>query len=70
MVPLKRKSEVMSAVKQFTKEIGAPDAIVCNMSMEETLPEIKTFLNDIGMTLRVPLREHRGPTRLNDILDC
>ena len=43
----------MSAVKQFTKEIGAPDAIVCNMSMEQTSPEIKTFLNDIGMTLRV-----------------
>ena len=50
---LKRKSEVMSAVKQFTKEIGAPDAIVCDMSMEQTSPEIKTFLNDIGTTLRV-----------------
>ena len=53
MVPLKRKSEVMSAVKQFTKEIGAPDAIVCDMLREQTSPEIKTFLNDIGTTLRV-----------------
>ena len=53
MVPLKNKSEVMSPVKQFTKEIGAPDAIVCDMLMEQTSPEIKTFLNDIGMTLRV-----------------
>ena len=53
VVPLKRKLEVMSAVKQFTKEIGAPDAIVCDMSMEQTLPEIKAFLNDIGMALRV-----------------
>ena len=53
VVPLKRKSEVMSAVKQFTKEIGAPDAIVCDMSMEQTSPEIETFLNDIGTTLRV-----------------
>ena len=34
VVPLKRKSEAMSAVKQFTKEIGAPDAIVCDMSKE------------------------------------
>ena len=65
VVPMKQKSEVMSAVKQFTKEIGAPDAIVCDMSMEQTSPEIKTFLNDIGMTLRV-LEE--GTTRLNDIL--
>ena len=53
VVPLKRKSEVMSVVKQFTKEIGAPDAIVFDMSMEQTSPEIKTFLNDIGLTLRV-----------------
>ena len=53
VVPLKRKSEVMSAVKQFTKEIGAPDAIVCEMLMEQTSPEIKTFLNDIGTTLKV-----------------
>ena len=53
VVPLKCKSEVTSAVKQFTKEIGAQDAIVCDMSMEQTLPEIKTFLNDIGTTLRV-----------------
>ena len=44
VVSLKRKSEVMSAVKQFTKEIGAPDAIVCDMSMEQTLPEKKNFL--------------------------
>ena len=43
----------MSAVKQFTKEIGAPNVIVCDMSTEQTSPEIKTFLNDIGTTLRV-----------------
>ena len=43
----------MSVVNQFTKEIGAPDVIVCNMSMEQTSPEIKTILNDIGTTLRV-----------------
>ena len=53
VVPLKRKSEVMSAVKQFTKEIGAPDAIVCDMLMEQTSPEIKTFFNEIRTTLRV-----------------
>ena len=52
VVPLKSKSKVVSAVKQFTKEIWAPDAIVCDMSMEQTSPEIKTFLNDKGTTLR------------------
>ena len=53
VVPLKCKSEVMSVVKQFIKEIGAPDAIVCDMLIEQTSPEVKTFLNDIGTTLRV-----------------
>ena len=53
VVPLKSKSKVMSAVKQSAKEIWAPDAIVCDMSMEQTSPDIKTFLNDIGTTLRV-----------------
>ena len=53
VVPLKRKSEVMSVVKQFTKDIGAPNVIICDMSMEQTSPEIKTFFNDIGTTLRV-----------------
>ena len=53
MVPLKQKSEVMYVVKQFTKENGAPDAIVCKMSMEQTSTEIKTFLNDIETTQRV-----------------
>ena len=30
VIPMKRKSEVLQAVKQFSKEIGAPDAIICD----------------------------------------
>ncbi len=36
VVPMKRKIEVLLAVKQFAKEIGAPDAIICDMSGEQT----------------------------------
>ena len=43
VVSLIRKLEVISVVKQFTKEIGAPNVIVCDMSMEQTSPEIKFF---------------------------
>ena len=32
VVPMKRKSEVMAAVKQFAKDIGGPDAIICDMA--------------------------------------
>ena len=50
-VPMKRKSEVYMAVKMFAKEIGAPNAIVCDMAKEQTSAELKGFLNDIGTTL-------------------
>ena len=52
MVPMKRKSEVMQAVKQFAKEVGAPDAIVCDMASEQMSAEIEQFCNTIGTTLR------------------
>ena len=52
MVPMKQKSEVMQAVKQFAKEVGAPDAIVCDMASELTSAKVKQFCNMVGTTLR------------------
>ena len=40
------------AVKMFAKEIGALNAIICDMAKEQTSAELKGFLNDIGTTLR------------------
>ena len=51
VVPMKRKSEVLMAVKMFAEEIGAPNAIVCNMAKEQTSAELKGFLNDIVTSL-------------------
>ena len=51
IVPMKQKSEVLQAVKQLSKEIGAPDAIVCDMSDKQMLPELKQFCNMIRTTL-------------------
>ena len=39
VMPMKRKGEVLQAMKQFAKEIGAPDAIVGDAS-EEKFPTI------------------------------
>ena len=47
----KRKSDVLQAVKQFSKEIGAPDAIVCDMAGEQMSPDLKQFCDMIGTTL-------------------
>ena len=52
VVPMKRKSEVLLAIKQFAKEIGAPDSFVADMSGEQMSSEVKKFCNDIGTTLR------------------
>ena len=52
VVPMKRKSEVLLAIKQFAKEVGAPDSFVADMSGEQMSSEVKKFCNDIGTTLR------------------
>ena len=52
VVPMKKKSEVLLAIKQFAKEIWAPDSFVADMSGEQMSSEVKKFCNDIGTTLR------------------
>ncbi len=42
----------MHAVKQFAKEVGAPDAFVCDMSGEQMSNDMRNFCNEIGTTLR------------------
>jgi hypothetical protein len=53
VVPLKSKSNVLDAVKQFAKEIGAPDALIFDMSGEQTSGNLHKFCLEIGTSLRV-----------------
>ena len=53
VVPMHRKSEVLQALKQFAKEIGAPTSIIADMSGEQMSHDIRKFCNNIGTTLRV-----------------
>ena len=50
--PMKHKGEVLLVIKQFTKEIGAPDAIVSDMAKEQLSQEVKHFCNLIGTTIQ------------------
>jgi hypothetical protein len=52
VVPMRRKSDVLQSVKQFAKEVGAPDAFVADMSGEQMSLDLKKFCNDIGTALR------------------
>ena len=51
VVLMKRKGEVLQVVKQFAKEVGAPDVIISDMVREQLSQEVKHFCNLIGMTL-------------------
>ena len=50
---MKSKGKVLLALKMFAKEIGAPDAIICDASEEQTSKTVKAFLNEIGTSLRI-----------------
>ena len=52
VMPMQRKLEVLQAIKQFAKEIGAPTLIIADMSGEQMSHDIQKFCNDIGTTLR------------------
>ena len=52
VVPMKAEKQVIHAVKQFAKEIGAPDAIICDAAKAQTKDELKQFLNNIGTSLK------------------
>ena len=52
VVPMKRKSEVLAAIKLFAKEVGAPDTIVSDMAKEQVSQDVRNFCNTIGTTLR------------------
>ena len=53
VVPMSRKLEVLQALKQFAKEIGAPTSIIADMSGKQMSHNVRKFCNDIGTTLHV-----------------
>jgi hypothetical protein len=52
VVPMKSKTEVLQAVKQFAKEIGAPDAIISDAAGEQSSHNLRKFCSEIGTMLR------------------
>ena len=51
--PMRSKGDVILAVKQFAKAIGAPDALICDAAGEQTSKDLRKFCSNIGTTLRV-----------------
>ena len=55
VVPMKRKNgaDILQTVKEFAKEVGAPDAIICDAAREQKSQDVRKFLGEIGTMLRV-----------------
>ena len=49
---MKSKSEVLHAVKEFAKEVGAPNMIVSNPSREQMSQPLRKFCSQIGTALK------------------
>ena len=53
VVPMKKRADVIQAVKKFMKEVGLPDAIIYDGAGEHTSNEMRQLCNDVGTTLRI-----------------
>lgn len=53
VIAMKSKKDVPKAMKAFAKEVGAPDAIICDAAREQISQEVRTFCSKIGTALRV-----------------
>ena len=43
-VPMKARSEVLLAVNKFPKEVGVPDAIICDEAGEQKSNDLRFFV--------------------------
>ena len=53
VIPMTKKSQAPMAFKIFAKDIGAPDAIICDTSREQISKEVRDFCHKIGTSIRV-----------------
>ena len=53
IIPMKSNIEVLQSITKFTKDIGAPDAIICDMAGYQTSKIISKFYNETSNTMQV-----------------
>ena len=53
VIPMTKKIEVPMDFKMFAKDIGAPDAIICDATYEQISKEVRDFCYKIGTFIRV-----------------
>ena len=53
VIPMWKQSEVALDLKMFSKEIGAPNAIICDAAREQISQAVRDFYYKIRTSLRV-----------------
>ena len=53
VIPMNKRSKVPLALKMFAKEVGAPDAIICDAAREQISQSVRDFCYKMGTSLRV-----------------
>jgi hypothetical protein len=53
VVPMKKEADVLQAIKQFARVIGAPEALIADAARAQKAEAVRHFCNGIGTTLRV-----------------
>ena len=53
LYPMRDTKSYFSLLKVFAKDVGAPEVLVCDSHPTQKKCEVREFLHQIGMTLRV-----------------
>jgi hypothetical protein len=69
VIPMKSEAKAVQAVKHFAKEIGAPEAMTCDMAGKQMPQVLKTFCQEIGAHQEFSRKEPCGHTRPKCALD-
>ena len=51
--PMATQSDYLSALKRFAKDVGVPEALVCDSHPSQKAREVKKYLTSIGTTLKI-----------------
>ena len=66
---MKRQADYFLALKQFAKDVGTPDVLVCNPHLAQTKREVQPFFTQISTTLKVLEAETQWANRADLYID-
>ena len=51
--PMKKEADCILSLKEFAKDVGAPDVLTCDSARTEKKRDVKDFCTQIGTTLHI-----------------